>query len=245
MPRERAGGRGKDQIRPLKILRGVLKFAEGSALITLGDTKVLCAATVEENVPPFLKGSGKGWIRAEYAMLPRATQERSPRERSFAGRAQEIQRFIGRALRAVVDLEALGERTIVMDCDVIQADGGTRAAAVTGGFVALYDALRKLLEQGLIERFPVRDFVAAISVGVVEDEFLLDLDYSEDSRARVDLNLVMTGGGNLVELQGAGEEGPFTFEELFQLIELGKKGIKELIEVQKRVIHEGIASGDQ
>ncbi len=245
MPIERTGGRGKDQLRPVKVLRGVLKFAEGSALITIGDTKVLCAATVEENVPPFLKGSGRGWIRAEYAMLPRATQERSPRERSFAGRAQEIQRFIGRALRAVVDLEALGERTILMDCDVIQADGGTRTAAITGGFIALYDALKKLNEQNLIERFPIRDFVAAISVGIVEDEYLLDLEYSEDSRARVDLNLVMTGEGKLVELQGAGEEGPFTFEELFRLIELGKKGIKELIEIQKRVLNEGVTSGEQ
>ncbi len=233
---ERAKGRLPDQIREVKIIRGINKFAEGSALIELGDTKVLCTATVEEGVPPFLKGTGSGWIRAEYAMLPRATHERSPRERSFAGRAQEIQRFIGRALRAAVDLKALGERTIVVDCDVLQADGGTRTASVTGGFVAVVEALRWLKAQGLIEEIPVRDYVAAVSAGIVEGEMLLDLDYQEDSRAQVDLNLVMTGSGKLVEVQGATEESPFPFEEFHRLLELAKKGIMELVEAQKRCL---------
>lgn len=236
---ERAKGRLPDQIREVKITRGVNKFAEGSALIELGDTKVLCTATVEEGVPPFLKGTGSGWIRAEYAMLPRSTQERSPRERSFAGRAQEIQRFIGRALRAAVDLKALGERTIVVDCDVLQADGGTRTASVTGGFVAVVEALRWLRAQGFIEGIPVRDYVAAVSAGIVDGEFLLDLDYQEDSRAQVDLNLVMTGSGKLVEVQGAAEEAPFAFEDLEKLLDLAKKGIKELVEAQKRCLDEG------
>lgn len=242
---ERIGGRGPDQLRPVRIRKGVIKYAEGSALIQLGDTVVLCTATVEENVPPFLKGSGSGWIRAEYAMLPRATQERSPRDRSLGGRAQEIQRFIGRALRAAVDLPALGERTILVDCDVLQADGGTRTAAITGGFIALYEALKGLREQGVLEGLPIRDYVAAVSVGIVDGEVLLDLDYSEDSRAQVDLNLVMTAGGKVVEVQGAAEEEPFTLEELGLMIELGKKGIGELIEAQRRCLSEEDPCGHQ
>lgn len=235
---QRIGGRAPDQLRPVRIKRKVSKYAEGSALICLGDTVVLCTASVEEGVPPFLKGSGSGWIRAEYSMLPRATQERSPRDRSMGGRAQEIQRFIGRALRAVVDLGALGERTIMVDCDVLQADGGTRTVAITGGFVALYEALKALKEQGVIEEFPIRDFLAAVSVGIVDGEILLDLDYTEDSRAQVDLNLVMTAGGKVVEVQGATEAEPFTLEQLHLLIEMGKKGIEELIEAQRRCLDE-------
>lgn len=241
---ERAKGRRPDQIREVKITKAINKFAEGSALIELGDTKVLCTATVEEGVPPFLKGTGSGWIRAEYAMLPRSTQERSPRERSFAGRAQEIQRFIGRALRAAVDLKALGERTIVVDCDVLQADGGTRTASVTGGFVALVEALRWLKAQGILEEIPLRDYVAAVSAGIVDGEFFLDLDYQEDSRAQVDLNLVMTGSGKLVEIQGAAEEAPFAFEEFEKLLNLAQKGIRELVEAQKRCLDEGSHSGN-
>ncbi len=241
---ERIGGRKADQIRPVRITKGIIKYPEGSTLIELGDTRVLCTATVEESVPSFLKGSGSGWIRAEYAMLPRATQERSPRERSLGGRAQEIQRFIGRALRAVVDLKALGERTILVDCDVLQADGGTRTAAITGGFVALFEALKWLRQQGVIEEIPVKDFVAAVSVGIVDGEVLLDLDYSEDSRAQVDLNLVMTGSGKLVEIQGAAEEGPFTLDDLQRLIEMGKRGIEQFIEAQKRCLYEGTADRD-
>jgi len=238
MAQERIGGRRADQLRPVRIRRKVSKYAEGSALIQLGDTVVFCTASVEENVPPFLKGTGSGWVRAEYSMLPRATQERSPRDRSLGGRAQEIQRFIGRALRAAVDLQALGERTIMVDCDVLQADGGTRTAAITGGFVALYDALRALKEQGILEVLPVRDFVAAVSVGIVDGEVLLDLDYSEDSKAQVDLNLVMTAGGRVVEVQGATEAEPFTLEELRLLIEMGKRGIDELVDAQRRCLDE-------
>ena len=238
---KRIGGRKADQIRPVRIKKGIIKYPEGSTLIELGDTRVLCAATVEENVPSFLKGSGSGWIRAEYAMLPRATQERSPRERSLGGRAQEIQRFIGRALRAVVDLKALGERTILVDCDVLQADGGTRTAAITGGFVALFEALKWLRQQGVIEEIPIKELLGAVSVGIVDGEVLLDLDYSEDSRAQVDLNLVMTGSGKFVEIQGAAEEGPFTLDELQRLIEMGKKGIQQFIEAQKRCLYEGTA----
>lgn len=242
---ERIGGRAPDQMRPVRIRKGVMKYAEGSALIQLGNTVVLCTATVEEGVPSFLKGSGSGWVRAEYSMLPRATQERSPRDRSLGGRAQEIQRFIGRALRAAVDLPSLGERTILVDCDVLQADGGTRTAAVTGGFIALYEALRRLKEQGILEELPVRDLVAAVSVGIVDGEVLLDLDYNEDSRAKVDLNLVMTAGGKVVEVQGAAEEEPFSLEELGLMIEMGKKGIGELTEAQRRCLDEADPCGHE
>lgn len=210
---------------------------EGSVLIEAGDTKVICTASVDDKVPPFLKGSGQGWVTAEYAMLPRSTPTRNPRDqRGPTGRAQEIQRLIGRSLRAVTDLAALGERTIWVDCDVIQADGGTRTASITGAFVALVEALDRLRQQGLLKEIPIRDYVAAVSVGIVEGEARLDLCYAEDSQARVDMNVVMTGRGELVEIQGTGEQAPFTRQELAELMSLAEKGIEELILEQKAVL---------
>jgi len=235
----RSGGRRPDELRKVRITRGYIKHAEGSVLIEVGDTRVICTASVEEGVPAFLKDTGSGWIRAEYSMIPRATQTRSPRESVRGrpgGRTQEIQRLIGRALRSVVDLRAIGERTIMIDCDVIQADGGTRTASVTGAYVALVDALRWLKERGEIEEIPIRDSVAAVSVGIVDGEMLLDLDYNEDSRAQVDMNLAMTSKGEFVEIQGTAEEAPFTMEQLEGLIALGRKGIMELSEIQRRVL---------
>jgi ribonuclease PH len=217
----------------------VNKYAEGSVFIEMGDTKVLCMATVEEKVPPFLKGQGKGWVTAEYSMLPRATQSRNQRESArgkLSGRTMEIQRLIGRALRSVVDLRALGERTITLDCDVIQADGGTRTTSITGSFVALAIAVNKIAEQHKLPVFPITDYLASVSVGVVNGEPVLDLNYEEDSSAKVDMNLVMTGSGTFVELQGTGEESPFSRQELNQLLELGEKGILQLIEKQKEVL---------
>ncbi|MCE3202896.1 ribonuclease PH [Paenibacillus sonchi] len=235
----RSNGRHADQLRPLTITTQTNKYAEGSVIIEMGDTKVICTATVDEKVPPFLKGQGKGWVTAEYSMLPRATQTRNQREAArgkLTGRTMEIQRLIGRALRSVVNLHALGERSITLDCDVIQADGGTRTASITGAFVAMAFAVNKIALQHKLSVFPITDYLAAISVGVVGDETLLDLNYEEDSKAKVDMNVVMTGGGAFVEVQGTGEERPFTRQELDQLLGLGEKGIYELIAVQKEVL---------
>jgi len=223
----------------VRIETGYLITAEGSALIEMGNTRVLCAATIEETVPQWLRGAGKGWVTAEYSMLPRATAERTAREISRgrpSGRTQEIQRLIGRSLRAVLDLAALGERTIILDCDVIQADGGTRAAAITGAYVALAEALDQLRKFGVLKSWPVRDQVAAISVGLVGGESMLDLTYDEDSRADVDMNVVMTGAGRFVEIQATAEQTPFEDAQLARLLELARGGILSLIEIQKRFL---------
>lgn len=235
----RSNGRGSDQLRSLSITTQTNKYAEGSVLIEMGDTKVICTATVDEKVPPFLKGQGKGWVTAEYSMLPRATQTRNQREAArgkLTGRTMEIQRLIGRALRSVVNLQALGERSITLDCDVIQADGGTRTASITGAFVAMAFAMEKLAAQNKLSAFPITDYLAAVSVGVVGDAALLDLNYEEDSSAKVDMNVVMTGGGAFVEVQGTGEDRPFTRKELDELLALGEKGVRELIEAQSQAL---------
>lgn len=236
----RHDGRMADMIRPVTIETDYLIHPEGSVLITVGNTKVICTASIEERVPHFLRNSGKGWITAEYSMLPRATGQRTQREASkgkVSGRTMEIQRLIGRALRAVIDLEALGERTIWVDCDVIQADGGTRTASITGAFVATAMAISKLhIDKGLA-KFPITDFLAATSVGkTVEGELILDLDYIEDSSAAVDMNVVMTGAGAFVELQGTGEESTFTRVEMNGLVELAEVGINQLVEVQQKAL---------
>lgn len=232
----RVDNRKNDIIRTTKITRNYIKHAEGSVLIEVGDTKVICTASLEDKVPPFLKGSGEGWITCEYNMLPRATQVRKPRDISrlkIDGRTMEIQRLIGRALRSVVDLKAIGEKTIWIDCDVIQADGGTRTSSITGAFVALVDAVNKLHRQILFEVYPIRNFVAAISVGIVNDTKLLDLCYTEDSSAKVDMNVVMTDEGEFIEVQGTGEESPFSRKDLDELLALGEKGIKQMLQAQK------------
>ncbi|MBO8138113.1 MAG: ribonuclease PH [Desulfotomaculum sp.] len=238
---QRIDGRDMDQIRPVKITRNYIKHPEGSVLIEMGDTKVICNATVEDRVPSFLKGTEKGWVTAEYSLLPRATNVRTVREAAKgkqSGRTMEIQRLIGRALRSVVDLEVLGERTITLDCDVIQADGGTRTASITGAFVALVDALNHLVEKGEISYIPVKDFLAAVSVGRVNGEIILDLCYEEDSAAEVDMNIVMTGSGQFVEIQGTGEECTFTREEMEKMLEYAAAGIEELISAQKEALGE-------
>lgn len=233
----RVDGRGNDEIRPITITRNFNKYAEGSVLIEAGDTKVICTATVDDKVPPFLRGKGQGWITTEYSMLPRATEARNVREMLRpSGRTMEIQRLIGRALRSVVDLSALGERTIWLDCDVIQADGGTRTLSITGAFIALADAIKFLKENNLIETNPINNFVAAISAGIVDGERLLDLVFEEDCRAQVDMNVVMTDTGQIVEIQGTGEAFPFSREELDGLMDLAFKGISELIQIQKKLI---------
>ncbi len=233
----RADGRKADELRRVKITRNYIKSAEGSVLIEMGDTKVICTATVDDSVPPFLKGRGTGWVTAEYGMLPRSSAQRIARERSkVGGRTHEIQRLIGRSLRSVVDMDALGERTVLIDCDVIQADGGTRTAAITGSYIALVDALRYIRKQDILEAVPVRDFLAAISVGIVDGKAVLDLCYLEDSAAEVDMNLVMTGSGKIVEVQGTAEGNPFSREELEKLLNLGEKGIKTLIRKQKELL---------
>ncbi|HWK24835.1 MAG TPA: ribonuclease PH [Ureibacillus sp.] len=238
----RHDGREIEQLRQVKIETNYLMHPEGSVLIQVGDTKVICTATVDDRVPGFLRGQGKGWITAEYSMLPRATAERTQRESSRGkvnGRTMEIQRLIGRALRAIVDLEALGEKTIWIDCDVIQADGGTRTASITGAFVALTQALAKIHEVKPFAKFPIVDYLAATSVGFVDEiGAVLDLNYIEDSAAAVDMNLVMTGNGQFVEIQGTGEEATFSRDELNQLLDLGEKGIRELIAIQKSVLGE-------
>ena len=227
-----------DQMRFVKITRNYLKYAEGSVLIEVGNTKVICAATIEERVPPFLKGSGQGWITAEYSLLPRSTQTRNARESArgkVSGRTHEIQRLIGRALRSVIDLKALGERTILIDCDIIQADGGTRTASITGAFVALVEAIAGVYNKD--KPFPIKDFIAAISVGILSDNnAVLDLCYEEDSKATVDMNVVMTGSGEFIEIQGTGEERPYTRTELNMMLEKAEKGINELIDYQKGVL---------
>ncbi|TLM68894.1 MAG: ribonuclease PH [Deltaproteobacteria bacterium] len=235
----RSSNRRSDQLRPVSFERNFTRYAEGSVLVSFGDTRVLCTASVEESVPPFLRGQGKGWVTAEYSMLPRATQTRSPREAARGkqgGRTHEIQRLIGRALRAVVDFEALGERTVVIDCDVLQADGGTRTASITGAWVALADAVARLVADGRLARSPLRDSVAAVSVGIVAGEARLDLDYSEDSGAAVDMNIVMTGDGRFVELQGTAEDEPFTDAELEAMRELGRRGCRELAALQRAAL---------
>ena len=238
---EMAKKRKWDQLRPVKITRGVMKNAEGSALIEMGDTKVLCTATVEESVPPFLRDTATGWVTTEYSMLPRSTKERMRRDSvrgKIGGRSHEIQRLIGRVLRAVIDFEKLGERSITIDCDVLQADGGTRTASITGGFVALSEACLYLVREGFIEENPINDFIAAVSVGIVDDKIILDLDYELDSNAEVDMNIAMTGAGLLVEVQGTAEGKPFSKNRLSELVKLAEKGIKQLIKKQKEVLAE-------
>lgn len=235
----RPSGRRPDQLREVRITRQYTKHAEGSVLVEFGDTKVLCNATLEEKVPSFLKGQGRGWITAEYGMLPRSTNTRMQREASQgrqSGRTQEIQRLIGRSMRAVVDMAALGERTIQIDCDVIQADGGTRTASITGAFVALHDALEGLVRTGLMAKVPLQDFVAAVSVGIFQGVPLLDLDYAEDSSCDTDMNVVMTGGNGLVEVQGTAEAAPFSRHELDHLLDLASKGIRDLVAAQRAAL---------
>lgn len=235
----RSDNRAPDQMRPVNIVPNFIPMAEGSALIEVGNTRVICTASVEETVPAFLKGSGKGWITAEYSMLPRSTLTRTPREASRgrqSGRTHEIQRLIGRALRAAVDLARLGERTITLDCDVIQADGGTRTASITGAFIALGLAMEKLVEAGTLTAAPIRDFVGAISVGIVEGTILLDLCYEEDSHAEVDLNFVMTGGRKIVEVQATAEQHPFDEAQLKKMMDLAGRGIDSLIARQRAIL---------
>ncbi len=238
----RADGRSNDALRPITFELGVQSYAEGSALISCGDTRVLCAVSVEDRTPRWRRGSGLGWVTAEYAMLPRATNTRTRRETTPRGRTQEIQRLIGRSLRAAVDMAALGERTLTVDCDVIQADGGTRTAAITGAYVALYQAALGMLERGDIERLPFLSGVAAASVGVVDGEPMLDLCYDEDSRAEVDFNVVMTAAGEYVEAQGTAERGAFSRTTLNELLDLAEKGIAELAARQREAIASLVAA---
>ena len=235
----RFDGRANDELRPVRITPNYLAYAEGSALIEAGDTRVLCAATVEDKVPPFLSGRGQGWVTAEYSLLPRSTQTRTTREAAtgrLQGRTQEIQRLIGRSLRAVMDMNALGERTITVDCDVIQADGGTRCAAITGAYVALNLAIQHLLSTGAITRTPIRSAVAAVSVGIVDGQEMLDLAYIEDSSAWADFNVVMLPGNRFVEVQGTAERSPFTQDAMTRLLGLAQEGIEQLFAAQKAVL---------
>lgn len=231
----RSDARRSDQIRGLSITRNYIRYPEGSCLIELGDTRVICTASVEESVPPFLKGSGTGWITAEYGMLPRSCENRIQRDK-ISGRTYEIQRLIGRSLRAVTQTQYLGERTIWIDCDVIQADGGTRTASITGGFIALSEALKKLEREGLILKSPIKEYVAAVSVGIVDGNLVLDLSYEEDSRAEVDMNVVMTEKGEFIEIQGTSERKTFTKPQMDNLLELSRKGILEIIAAQRQVL---------
>ncbi len=234
---ERIDGRQNNELRPVMFTRHFTMHSAGSVLVEMGNTKVICTATVEEKVPGFLKGKEEGWVTAEYGMLPGSTETRKRRNtKGIDGRSQEIQRLIGRSLRSIVDRKALGERTIWIDCDVIQADGGTRTASITGAYVALCDAVSKLIEEGLLERSPITTELAAVSVGVVEGESILDLCYVEDSKAHVDMNLVMTGKGEFIEIQGTGEEKPFSKKVLFELLEIGEQGINQLIQAQKEAL---------
>ena len=231
----RCDGRRPDELRPVKITRNYLREPEGSCLIEAGENLIICSATIQETVPPFVKGRGEGWITAEYGMLPRSTKERVDRGRA-SGRVQEIQRLIGRSLRAVCDLPLLGERTILLDCDVIQADGGTRTLSVTGAFVALYDAIERLLTWRLVPKSPLLHFVAGVSCGIVNGEILLDLCYAEDFKALADLNVVITDNDQMVEIQGTAEGRPFDDEELSEMIRMAKKGIAELIQIQRKAL---------
>jgi len=231
----RSDARGLDKIRKINVTRSYITYAEGSCLIEIGNTRVVCTASLDESVPPFLKGTGTGWLTAEYGMLPRSCQTRIQREKT-SGRTYEIQRLIGRSLRAVVDLGKIGERTIRIDCDVVQGDGGTRSASITGSFIAVVDCLNKMKKDKLITMLPVKDFVAAISVGILGNNFLLDLTYEEDSRADIDMNVVMTGSGEFIEVQGTGERKTFTKEEMDKLLNLASYGIKELIDIQRNLL---------
>ena len=235
----RKDGRRPEEMRPVKITRPYLKHPEGSVLIEVGDTKVICTATIEEKVPQWLKGKGQGWVTAEYSMLPRSSATRIIREAStgkIGGRTHEIQRLIGRSLRSVVDMKGFGERTIWIDCDVIQADGGTRTASITGSFIALADALRFMKDRGIVAKLPLRDFVAAVSVGMVNGEAVLDLNYEEDSSAEVDMNMVLTGKGAFVEVQGTAETIPFTRQEMEKMTSLAEEGIKGLVARQRELV---------
>jgi len=234
----RSDGRDNYDLRPLKIIRNYIKHPEGSVLIEMGDTKVICTASIEEKVPGWMKNSGGGWITAEYGMLPRSTNIRTAREAKrgkVSGRSSEIMRLIGRSLRSIVDLNGFGERTITMDCDVIQADGGTRTASITGAFVALIDALNYMKNQGIVTGRIVRSYLAAVSVGIVDGKEMLDLTYEEDSKAQVDMNMIMTSRGEIVEVQGTAEGNPFSKKQMYRLIDIAHKGIKELIAVQKEL----------
>jgi len=231
----RQDGRGPDKIRKVKITRDFIKYPEGSCLIELGNTRVICTASVEETVPPFLKGSGTGWVTAEYGMLPRSCATRIKRNKD-SGRTYEIQRLVGRSLRTITDMKQIGERTIWIDCDVIEADGGTRTASITGSFVALVDALVKTKKKGLISKIPIKDYVAATSVGMVNGSLLLDLCYDEDSRAEVDMNVIMTGSGKFIEIQGTAEREPFAKEDMDKMLGLAKIGIEELFSAQRKLV---------
>ncbi len=236
---QRIDHRKNDELRPTKIITDFISHAPGSALIEIGDTKVICTATIDDKVPPFLKGTGKGWLTGEYSMLPASTQVRKVREASrgrLEGRTQEIQRLIGRSLRSAINLDLIGERTIWIDCDVIQADGGTRTASITGGFVALALCIKHMLQKGIIEKNPIIDYVAAVSVGICDNEILLDLCYEEDSQAVVDMNLVMTRSGKIIEIQGTAEKEPFSVDSLLSILEVGQAGIAQLIALQQAVI---------
>lgn len=242
----RPDGRRADEMRPVSIARDFIRHAEGSVLITVGETKVVCTASVEEKVPQFLRETGQGWVTAEYGMLPRSTKTRTQRETSAgrpSGRTFEIQRLVGRSLRGITDLPALGERTIWIDCDVIQADGGTRTAAISGAFIALADAFHTLRENGRLVKLPLKDFVAATSVGVVEGQVMLDLCYAEDAIADVDMNIVMTGSGKFIEVQGTAEEAPFDRIQLDAMLQMAGSGIQELIAIQRKLLAERLKSG--
>jgi ribonuclease PH len=231
----RFDGRKSDEIRKVTIKRNFIKYPEGSCLIELGNTRVICTASVEESVPPFLKNSGNGWVTAEYGMLPRSCDKRIPRGKD-SGRTYEIQRLVGRSLRTVTKMQELGERTIWVDCDVIQGDGGTRTAAITGSFVALADALHKLKKDGVLENIPIKDYVAATSVGIVGGDLLLDLSYEEDSKAQVDMNIVMTGSGEFIEIQGTAERKPFSKNQMNELLGLAKDGLEDLFDIQRSLL---------
>jgi len=236
----RVDGRAVSALRPVEIQTGFLATAEGSTLITMGQTRVLCAASVEDGVPPFLRGTGKGWVTAEYSMLPRATAKRTAREVNKgkpSGRTHEIQRLIGRSLRAVVDMDVLGERSILIDCDVLQADGGTRCASITGAFVALAIALKKLVDTRILKKMPLRDYLAAVSVGLVGKQAMLDLCYEEDSKAEVDMNVVMTGAGKFVEVQATAEQQAFDDDQMAEMTRLAKVGITELVAIERGLLH--------
>lgn len=239
---QRLDGRKNDELRKVKITRNYISYAEGSVLVEFGNTKVICTASLDDKVPPFKKGTGEGWVTAEYSMLPRSTQVRNVRDISklkINGRANEIQRLIGRSLRSVTDMKLLGERTIIIDCDVIQADGGTRTASITGGFIALMDACSYLVGKRIIPEIPIRNFVAAVSAGLVKGNEILDLCYDEDSNATVDMNVVMTDTGELIEVQATGELSPFSRKSMNSMLDLAEKGITELISIQKNVLLEG------
>jgi ribonuclease PH len=243
---KRTDGRRVNELRPVRVTRRFIRHAEGSVLIEMGETKVICTASVQEGVPPFLRNQGRGWVTGEYAMLPRATMERTARESirgRVGGRTHEIQRLIGRSLRAVIDFAAMGERTITLDCDVIQADGGTRTAAITGAFLALVDACEHGRAEGWWAALPVRDYVAAVSVGRVGGRTLLDLAYTEDSTADVDMNVVMTGGGRFIEVQGTAEKTPFADKELLAMLKLAKRGVRQLIDMQRKQVGKVMAHG--